>query len=103
MKPVVLHHILLKSSWLAQDIEDELKLGADFDDLAKEYSACLSGQNGGFAGYHQLDDLPEELVTALNEWDGSSLYTPITQSRYGFHILKPVAPLERLLISDTPS
>ena len=63
---VALHHILLKSPLLAGDIIKELELGADFADLAREYSACPSANNEGFAGYNNLDTLPTGIVTALS-------------------------------------
>ena len=42
MQTIALHHILLKSSLLAQDIAQELELGADFSELAREHSVCPS-------------------------------------------------------------
>ena len=40
MSTIALHHILVKSPLLAEDILRELQLGAEFGDLAAEYS-CL--------------------------------------------------------------
>ncbi|MFT4531203.1 MAG: peptidyl-prolyl cis-trans isomerase C, partial [Thalassolituus oleivorans] len=40
MTTVALHHILLKSPLLAQDIINELAIGASFEDLASNHSAC---------------------------------------------------------------
>lgn len=100
MTTAALHHILLKSPLLAEDIVKELELGADFSDLAKEYSACPSANNDGFAGYHHLDTLPTNLVKALSAWDGETPYTPAVKTHLGFHILKPVAKLEREVITD---
>lgn len=36
LPPIAVHHILLKSELLAQDVLHELSLGADFADLAAE-------------------------------------------------------------------
>ena len=100
MTTVALHHILLKSPLLADDIVKELELGADFGDLAEEYSACQSAAHQGFAGYHSLDTLPTALVKALSDWDGETPYTPAVKTHLGFHILKPVAKLEREVLTD---
>ena len=97
---VALHHILLKSPLLADDIVKELELGADFADLAKEYSACPSANNEGFAGYHNLDTLPTGIVKALSAWDGETPYTKPARTQFGLHILKPVSKLERQVITD---
>lgn len=100
---VALHHILLKSPLLANDIVKELQLGADFGDLAKEYSACPSADNEGFAGYHNLDTLPTGIVKALSDWDGEYPYTAPAKTQFGLHILKPVSKLERQFIADDAS
>lgn len=97
---VALHHILVKSPLLANDILHELELGADFSDLAEEYSACPSANNQGFAGYHDLDRLPSALVEALAAWDGEQPYTQAIKTPLGLHILKPVSRLERTLLND---
>ena len=44
MSTIALHHILVKSPLLAEDILRELQLGAEFGDLAAEYSACPSAR-----------------------------------------------------------
>lgn len=100
MTPVALHHILLKSPLLADDLVKELELGADFADLAREYSACPSASTEGFAGYHDLDTLPTSLVKALSDYDGNERYTQPVKTHLGLHILKPVAKLQRPVLTD---
>jgi peptidyl-prolyl cis-trans isomerase C len=100
MQTIALHHILLKSSLLAQDIAQELELGADFSELAREHSVCPSSQQGGFAGYHQQDDLPISVITALSHHDDHKSYTGPIESALGFHLLKPVGEKPKLAISD---
>jgi peptidyl-prolyl cis-trans isomerase C len=100
MHTIALHHILLKSPLLADDLAKELELGADFAELAREYSACPSAQQGGFAGYHSQDDLPISIIEALARSDDQQSYTgPITSS-YGYHLLKPVGEKPKLALSD---
>lgn len=100
MQTIALHHILLKSSLLAQDIAQELELGADFTELAREYSACPSGKEGGFAGYHPQDDLPIELINALATHDDTKSFAGPVETPLGFHLLKPVGDKPRLALSD---
>jgi peptidyl-prolyl cis-trans isomerase C len=52
---IALHHILLKSPLLAKDILNELTLGARFEDLAAEHSACPSARKHGDCGHHNAD------------------------------------------------
>lgn len=100
MQTIALHHILLKSSLLAQDIAQELELGADFTELAREYSACPSSHQGGFAGYHPQDDLPIELITALATHNDEKKFIGPIETMLGFHLLKPVGEKPKLALSD---
>lgn len=87
MSVIELHHILVKSEALADDILQELKLGADFAKLASEYSRCPSASNDGFAGFHRTDDLDEALADAFNEPEGEYVSKPI-KTPLGFHLIK---------------
>lgn len=101
MKTIALHHILLKSSLLAEDLLKELQLGADFADLAREYSSCPSKENDGFAGFHHIDQLPAALVQALfTPEETASLYIGPVATELGFHILKPLEGSQRSLLLD---
>jgi len=100
MQTIALHHILLKSSLLAQDIAKELELGADFAELAHDHSACPSSHQGGFAGYHQQDDLPIAVITALATHDDKKSFAGPVESALGFHLLKPVGEKPKLAISE---
>jgi peptidyl-prolyl cis-trans isomerase C len=93
---IPLNHILLKSPLLADDILKELTLGARFEDLAAEHSACPSGSNKGFAGNHDVDDLPEEMIQAMQEYDGSSPWIGPVKTHYGFHIIRPAGQIGEL-------
>ncbi len=101
MSMIALHHILVKSPLLAQDILQELQLGADFGDLAAEYSACPSAQQQGFAGYHDLDALPAELVQALfGESSTDTPYQGPVKTRFGYHILRSTEKPARSMLFD---
>ena len=100
MQTIALHHILIKSPLLAQDLAAELELGADFSEIAREYSACPSAKEGGFAGYHQQDELPIEIITALANFDGKKTFIGPVFSSFGYHLLKPVGEKPKLAISD---
>jgi peptidyl-prolyl cis-trans isomerase C len=100
MHTIALHHILLKSSLLAQDIAQELELGADFTELAREYSACPSSNQGGFAGYHPQDDRPLAIITALATHNDEKSFIGPIETPLGFHLLKPVGEKPTLALSD---
>ena len=100
MQTIALHHILLKSPLLAQDLVKELELGADFAELAREYSACPSGQNGGFAGYHHQDTLPDDIIRALATSQEQQSFIGPVESQYGHHLLKPVGEKPTGILDD---
>ena len=100
MHTIALHHILLKSPLLADDVAKELELGADFAELAREYSACPSSYQGGFAGYHQQDELPISVVEALALADEHKTHIGPVQSPFGYHLLKPIGEKPKLALSD---
>ncbi len=80
-------HILLKTKLLVPTILQALEQGNDFSQLAREHSACPSGQNGGSWGDLNSDALPAEIMTALEQAQIGDVVGPI-ESRHGLHIIK---------------
>lgn len=72
----------------AKDIIQKLKDGADFAELAKEYSKdATTSANGGSLGKVNDGDATEEVLKALrNMKDGSYSTTPV-KSAQGYHIV----------------
>lgn len=100
MATIELHHILVKSPLLAQDILNELELGREFSDLAREFSCCPSKNNAGNTGLHDQSLLPENIIQALVESPDDAPYTQAVQSHFGYHILKPVGQKPDAIFSD---
>ncbi len=80
-------HILLKTPFLVETIMTSLRQGADFAILAREHSACPSAAQGGDWGILNANDLPSELVEALQEAPVGDVVGPI-KSRHGLHLMK---------------
>ena len=100
MTAIAIHHILLRSEWLARDLLQELHLGASFEDLAAEHSACASRHNQGFAGYHHPDQLPPTLAQALQQWDGQQNILGPIKTDLGFHLVRTVSLPPRPVVDD---
>lgn len=61
--------------------------GADFGELAKQHSSCLSAEQGGELGWvKQGMGLPEVLEQAIFEADIDETFT--ADSKHGVHILQ---------------
>lgn len=80
-------HILVKSEQEAQAIQDQLKQGGNFEELAKTKSADSSAAKGGDLGWFGKGSMVpafEKAAFALKEGQLSS----IVKSDFGYHIIK---------------
>lgn len=69
-------------------VEDKLKNGVVFEDLARQYSDDrTSGENGGDLGYISKGQMIEEFEEALFSLDVGEV-SEIVETEYGFHIIK---------------
>lgn len=80
-------HILLQKAGDADAIYKRLKEGADFSDLARDYSMDRrSADRGGDIGYFTDEDIDPVFVNAVKDLKIGS-YTKPFKTPYGFHIL----------------
>lgn len=101
MNTLALHHILVKNETLANEVMQELQLGADFSFLAEEYSTCPSATNQGYAGQHRTDALPLNLLQALFDTkNDKGPYVGPIKTEFGFHIVKAVDSSQHSLLID---
>jgi len=92
-------HILIKVDPQANELEKEkarkrlieikerLQKGEDFATLAKEFSQCPSGKNGGDLGYFKRGQMVkpfEEAAFALEPGEISD----VVETRFGYHLIK---------------
>ena len=100
-------HILIKTNELVSESEARHKLeilkerldhGADFAELARQYSNDLSSSKGGDLGWLYPGDTVPEFEHAMNDLKPGAISQPV-QSPFGFHLIQV---LERKLedVSD---
>lgn len=80
-------HILVKTEKEAQDVLNQLKSGAKFEDVAKKSSVDSSAAKGGDLGWFGAGNMVpafEKAAMALKEGETSG----IVKSDFGFHIIK---------------
>ena len=81
-------HILVKSEDEAKSIIKKLEGGADFGDLAHEFSKGPSGAKGGDLGWFGPGRMVPQFDQAVSELsDGSYTKTPV-QTQFGWHIIQ---------------
>jgi peptidyl-prolyl cis-trans isomerase SurA len=91
----------------AQRLIDQLKKGADFAAVARQFSQAASASNGGVMGWVGAGELGPEIAEAVEKLDPGTIGGPI-RSDGGFHILqlldrrqeRPADNLTREQISD---
>ncbi len=85
-----------------RDLHRQLQEGADFAELAKEYSEdSKSGSKGGSWGTVALSELPEDLAHELKKLMQNEISEPV-RSPYGYHILKwtKIVPAGHVKLSE---
>ncbi|RKX22160.1 MAG: hypothetical protein DRP35_02620 [Candidatus Zixiibacteriota bacterium] len=79
----------LQTKNLADSLLTEIRGGADFAKIAKEYSEDnTSRPQGGELGWVSIRDVPPELVDYVSGWKTPIDYRGPAQTPSGFHILK---------------
>ena len=81
-------HILVNSEEEALGLIDKLKEGADFSELAKEFSTGPSGPKGGDLGYFGRGQMvPDFEAAAFNLEIGTFSSRPV-RTQFGWHVIK---------------
>jgi len=80
-------HILVKEKGLADQLRDRLKSGANFRDLAEEFSTCPSKSKGGDLGWFGPGKMVKAFEDAVKKLSHGSI-SPVVQTQFGYHIIK---------------
>ncbi|WP_081797976.1 peptidylprolyl isomerase [Neobacillus dielmonensis] len=81
-------HILVADEQTANEIKQKLTDGADFADLAKQYSTDEGTKNdGGELGYFGKGDMVAEFENVAFSLDVNQISDPV-KTDYGYHIIK---------------
>jgi len=80
-------HILVGTHDQCEDIKRQIEAGADFAELAKEYSKCPSGQRGGELGKFSPGQMVKEFDDIVFSGDLATIHGPV-QTQFGFHLIE---------------
>jgi peptidyl-prolyl cis-trans isomerase C len=80
-------HILVATEDEAKAIEDELKKGADFAELAKKKSKDPGASDGGDLGFFTKDQMVPEFSAVAFSLEPGKISDPV-KSQFGWHIIK---------------
>lgn len=80
-------HILVDSKAEADLIKSKIDKGEGFETMAKKYSKCPSGSNGGDLGYFERGQMVKEFEDAAFDLPVGKVSAPV-QTQFGWHIIK---------------
>lgn len=80
-------HILVDSKQQADLIKAKIDNEESFEALAKKYSKCPSGQDGGNLGYFEKGQMVKEFEDAAFKLPIGKVSDPI-KTEFGWHIIK---------------
>jgi peptidyl-prolyl cis-trans isomerase C len=90
MSQVRASHILVQSLSEAVNLQEQIKGGADFGQLASQHSKCPSGRNGGDLGPFGRGQMVKPFEDATFALEVNGLSQPI-QTQFGYHLIKRTA------------
>lgn len=80
-------HILVDTKAQADIIMSKIENGEHFETLAKKYSNCPSGENGGDLGYFERGQMVREFEDAAFGLPVGKVSVPV-KTQFGWHIIK---------------
>jgi peptidyl-prolyl cis-trans isomerase C len=80
-------HILVKTEDQAHQIMKRLADGEDFAAVARRFSSCPSGKNGGDLGWFGKGMMVPEFEKVAFENDEGKVVGPI-KTQFGYHVIK---------------
>ena len=80
-------HILVSHEYEAQDLLKKLKQGDDFEKLARDFSLCPSGKQGGYLGEFPKGRMVAAFDKALVHLTPGEV-SPIVRTQFGYHLIK---------------
>jgi peptidyl-prolyl cis-trans isomerase C len=90
MSQVRASHILVPSLSEVVGLQEQIKAGADFGQLAKTHSKCPSGQNGGDLGMFGRGQMVKAFEDAAYGLEVGGMSEPV-QTQFGYHLVKRTA------------
>lgn len=80
-------HILVDTQSQAQELKTRINRGEDFASLARKYSKCPSGQDGGDLGYFERGQMVPEFENVVFNLPIGAVSDPV-QTQFGWHLIK---------------
>ena len=86
MATATARHILVETEQECEDLKKRIEAGADFGEMAKEYSKCPSGQQGGELGQFSPGQMVQEFDEVVFSGDVDKIHGPV-KTQFGYHLI----------------
>jgi peptidyl-prolyl cis-trans isomerase C len=80
-------HILVPTEEQANDLKQQIADGADFADIARQYSTCPSGRAGGDLGEFSPGQMVKEFNDVCFNDEVGVVHGPV-QTQFGYHLIE---------------
>ncbi len=87
MAQITASHILVQNEHETQDLLKKLEEGKSFESLAKEFSKCPSGRDGGSLGSFGKGQMVAPFETAAFALKVGEISGPV-KTQFGYHLIK---------------
>ncbi len=86
-------HILVKSEAECENLKQQIEAGADFAEIAKKYSLCPSGRQGGDLGEFSQGRMVEEFDKVIFNEALGKIHGPV-KTDFGYHLIEIISRTE---------
>ncbi len=80
-------HILVPSEADCNTLKNQIEAGSDFAELAKQYSKCPSGQQGGELGEFGRGQMVKEFDEVVFTGEVGKVLGPV-KTQFGYHLIE---------------
>lgn len=80
-------HILVPDEQQCQELKERIENGEDFADLARRYSHCPSGHNGGDLGEFEEGRMVPQYDQVAFDGELHKVYGPV-RTQFGYHLIE---------------
>ena len=87
MRKASARHILVADETTCNDLKTRIEGGEDFAQVAKVYSTCPSGQEGGDLGEFSQGMMVKEFDTVVFSADLGQVHGPV-KTQFGYHLIE---------------
>ena len=87
MATATARHILVTSEDQCTQLKEQIIAGTDFADIARQYSTCPSGKQGGDLGEFGPGQMVREFDEVVFSGEVGKVHGPV-KTQFGYHLLE---------------